>query len=101
MPCWTRRLHPFCFPPDAITGFSLHDGTDLRYIHWWLNNRYLFAGASHSLLPAVFSYTKTRATSWLTTIISTIVITIIIYFGFQTALGIGLYPGLFVKWLGG
>ncbi len=49
----------------------------------------------------VFAYMKTHGTSWLTAIISTIVIIIIIYFGFQTALGIDLYPGLLFKWLGG
>jgi len=49
----------------------------------------------------VFSYMKTHGTRWLTAIISTIVIIITIYFGFQTALGIDLYPGLLFKWLGG
>lgn len=49
----------------------------------------------------VLSYMKTHGTGWLTTIISTIVITIINYFGFQMALQIDLYPGLLFNWLGG
>ena len=49
----------------------------------------------------IFSYMKTHGGGWLITIISTIVIALIVYFGFQTALQVDLYPGLLIKWLTG
>ncbi len=58
-------------------------------------------GLGIACLLLVFSYMKTHGTSWLTTIISTIITAVIIYFGFQMALEIDLYPGLLFKWLGG
>lgn len=48
----------------------------------------------------VFSYMKRHGTSWLTAIISAIVTPVVVYFGFQIALEIDLYPGLLFSWLG-
>lgn len=47
----------------------------------------------------IFSYMKTHRIRWLTSIACAVVATMIIYFGFQTLLGVELYPGLLFTWL--
>jgi len=47
----------------------------------------------------IFSYMKTHNVRWLTSIVCAVVTTAIIYFGFQTLLGVELYPGLLFTWL--
>ena len=47
----------------------------------------------------VFSYMKAHKQRWLTIIICTLATLPIIYFGFQVALNVELYPGVLFLWL--
>ena len=48
----------------------------------------------------LFSYTKTHGTSWLVSIIITVVTTGTVYGVFELTLNIKLHPGLLLTWLG-
>ena len=47
----------------------------------------------------ILSYMKVHRIRWLTSVACAILTTAIIYLGFQTLLGIELYPGLLFTWL--